>query len=86
MPVKQTTRRKPSAEGRALGNRIRALRQSKEWSLEELAERAALHSTYLSSLERGHRNPTLNVLVALARALSVSLPKLMDGIQEEVIK
>ncbi|MGH7942839.1 MAG: helix-turn-helix domain-containing protein [Limisphaerales bacterium] len=46
-----------------------------------MAERASLHSTYLSSLECGHRNPTLNVLAALARALSISLSKLLDGIE-----
>lgn len=73
-------RRKPSGASRALGNRVRALRTEKDWSLEELAHRAGMHVTYLSSVERGHRNPTLNMLVALAQALCVSLSELVDGI------
>ena len=81
MTVQQTARRKPGFASRALGRRVRALRQARQWSLEKLAERAGIHSTYLSSLERGYRNPTLNLLVALANALSVPLPKLMDGIE-----
>jgi transcriptional regulator with XRE-family HTH domain len=51
------------------------------WSLEELAERAGMHVTYLSSIERGHRNPTLNVIGSLASALGVSLPKLLAGVE-----
>lgn len=65
-----------------LGERVRALRKRKEWSLEALAERAGMHVTYLSSVERGHRNPTLNVLAALASALEVTLSALLDGMEE----
>lgn len=62
------------------GERVRVLRKGKEWSLEELAERAGMHVTYLSSVERGYRNPTLNVVAALASALSVTLSSLLKGI------
>ena len=40
---------------------------------EELAERANLHWTYLSDLERGRQSPTVDVVNRLARALGVSL-------------
>jgi transcriptional regulator with XRE-family HTH domain len=40
-----------------------------------------MHVTYLSSIERGHRNPTLNVMAALARAFSVSLAVLVEGVE-----
>jgi transcriptional regulator with XRE-family HTH domain len=67
--------------GKRLGKRIRTIRQRKAWSLEELAERAGMHVTYLSSIERGHRNPTLNVIGSLAAALGVSLSELLWGVE-----
>ncbi len=60
---------------------MRALRNERDWSLEELAHRAGMHVTYLSSIEHGHRNPTLNVMAALAKALSISLSGLVDGVE-----
>src|SRR5690242_11705539 len=59
-------RRDATKVGQKLGKRIRSIRQNKKWTLEMLAERAGMHVTYLSSIEHGHRNPTLNVLVSLA--------------------
>ena len=40
-----------------------------------------MHVTYLSSVERGHRNPTLNVIGAIARALGTSLADLVMGLE-----
>jgi transcriptional regulator with XRE-family HTH domain len=73
-------RRRATKLGQKLGKRIRSIRRHKEWTLESLAERAGMHVTYLSSLERGHRNPTFNVLCSLARGLSMSLSELLEGI------
>ena len=60
---------------------MRALRNERDWSLEELAHRAGMHVTYLSSIEHGQRNPTLNVMAALAKGLSISLSGLVDGVE-----
>jgi transcriptional regulator with XRE-family HTH domain len=75
-------RRGATKLGQKLGKRIRSIRQRKEWTLEMLAERAGMHVTYLSSIERGHRNPTLNVLASLARGLAVSLSDLLAGVEK----
>lgn len=75
-----SSRRTASTASRRLGDRIRALRKSAGLSQEALAERATIHSTYLSSLERGHRNPTLNVLVAISAALRVPITTLFDSL------
>ncbi len=74
-------RRGATSLGLRFGERVRAVRQRKAWSLEELAERAGMHVTYLSSIERGHRNPTLNVIGSLASALSLSLSELLTGVE-----
>jgi len=62
-----------------LGANIRQLRDQKNWSQEELAVRTGLHRTYISSLERGLRNPTIIVLEKIARAYNVPLTKLVEG-------
>lgn len=57
---------------------MQRLRQDQGWSQEELAERAGLHRTYVSGVERGVRNPTVTVLEKLARGLGVSMPDLVS--------
>ena len=59
------------------GVNLRRLRLAKEVSQEELAEIAGLHRTYVSSVERGERNVTLDTIQKLAKALGVSMAKLM---------
>lgn len=61
----------------ALGTAVRDLRIALGLSQEQLADRAHLHVTYLSGIERGLRNPSLDKLNALAAALDVSTLQLM---------
>lgn len=44
---------------------------------EALAEAAKLHPTYISMVERGVRNPTLDAAAKIASALKVPLPELI---------
>lgn len=53
------------------GRRLRELRQAKGWSQEDLAFKAGLHRTYVSSAERGERNVALLNIHRLAEALKV---------------
>ena len=64
-----------------LGYRIRYLRQQKGMSIEALALEAEINRNYLGDLERGTRNPTMAVLVKIARALSIDLAVLFEGIR-----
>jgi len=52
-------------------------------SQEKLAERAGLHPTYVSMIERGVRNATLDVAARIAKALKVELPKLIEEAQSK---
>jgi CheY-like chemotaxis protein len=47
-------------------------------SQEELADRAGLHRTYISDVERGMRNPSLESIAKLAQALDLTLPALFE--------
>jgi transcriptional regulator with XRE-family HTH domain len=65
----------------ALGQRVMELRERLGLSQEQLAERAGLHVTYISGIERGQRNPGLNNLASLARALRTPLPLLVADLR-----
>ena len=54
------------------GLRVRQLRLARHLSQEELADRSGLHPTYLSGIERGHRNVSLLNIHRLASALGVA--------------
>lgn len=59
------------------GHRVRELRNARGWSQEELADRADLHRTYISAVERGVRNPTITVIERIAKALNVRMAELV---------
>jgi transcriptional regulator with XRE-family HTH domain len=57
------------AHRRILGQNVRKYRQRLKWSQEKLAERADMHWTFISGVERGKHNISLDSLVRLAKAL-----------------
>lgn len=61
-----------------IGKQIKTLRQARDMSQEELAEKSSLNPKYLSGIERGKANPTLDVLTRLADALKVGVPELFN--------
>lgn len=61
-----------------LGRNVRRLREEKGWSQEDYADRAGIHRTYVSDIERGRRNPTITVVEKLARPLGVRAGALLD--------
>ena len=61
-----------------LGMAIKAERSLLDISQEELAYRAGLHRTYVSDLERGARNPSLDTIEKLAQALQLSVSSLFE--------
>ena len=59
------------------GKRLRELREAAGISQEKLAELSTLHRTYVSSVERGKRNISIENIERLALALDVSMRDLM---------
>lgn len=55
------------------GKHIAALRKSAGISQEELAFRCQLDRTYIGTLERGEKSPTLNTIAKLAQGLRVTM-------------
>lgn len=62
---------------RAIGRALRAERERRGWSQEELSGRADLDRTYLSGVERGERSPNLRTLVRVVAALDIPLSKVV---------
>lgn len=58
------------------GEIVRAKREQAGLSQEQFGERADLDRTYVSGVERGVRNPTLQVINRIAKALDVPLADL----------
>lgn len=65
---------------KAFGLRVRKLREALDWSQDQLAERADLHRTYISGLERGERNVSVLNILRLSSALKTTPGKLLDDI------
>jgi transcriptional regulator with XRE-family HTH domain len=64
-------------ESETIGQRLRARRVELGRTLAEVAEQSGLSLPYVSNLERGRGNPTLEALGALARALDIPLSSLL---------
>ena len=58
------------------GQKIRQIRDQKGVSQEKLALNAGLDRTYVSGIERGIRNPSLNNISKLAKGLGVAVKDL----------
>ncbi len=55
-----------------VGRNVRRIRQQKGLTQEQFAEISGFNQQYISSLERGTRNPTIITIYELATALGVS--------------
>jgi transcriptional regulator with XRE-family HTH domain len=62
---------------RVLGERVRDVRKERGFSQEKLAELADIHVNHLRRVELGQANPTYLVLLRLAKALDISLQRML---------
>jgi len=64
--------------GEVLCSRVRALRNKKGWTLEEMSTACGVSRSMLSEIERGRANPTLAVAYRIAQAFGLSLDELVE--------
>lgn len=62
-----------------VGKNIKTIREVKNWSQDRLADESGLHRTYLSGVERGIRNPTIETVHRISCALEVEVAKLFES-------
>jgi transcriptional regulator with XRE-family HTH domain len=61
-----------------LAERVKRYRTARGWSQEELAERANLHRTFVSQIERATKKSTIVTVDRIAKALEVRIGDLLD--------
>jgi len=66
-----------------IGSRIKEIRSKRGITQDQLSERMEINPKYLSSIERGKENPTLNTLLKLSESLEVSLDEVFSLVEIE---
>ena len=68
----------------ALGDRLRRLRHERGERLADTAERAGVSPQYLSEIERGLKEPSSEMIAAVAGALEVTLVELTAAVVDDL--
>lgn len=63
---------------------MRTLRQEAGMSQVVFGEKCGFYQTYLSRVENGHANPTLNAIEVIAASLGLSVFELFDRVREQM--
>lgn len=66
---------------RNVGARIRQCREKRQWTQDQLAERAELDRSYIAGIEAGLRNPSIKALTKIARGLGLTLSALLESVE-----
>lgn len=74
--ARETGENLPDPSPLNLGERVRELRKSRGWTLEQAARQAGLARSTLSKIENGQMSPTYEALKKLAVGLEISVPQL----------
>jgi transcriptional regulator with XRE-family HTH domain len=59
------------------GNKVRSEREKRGYSQETFAELVGVHRTYIGMIERAEKNITLRSIEKIAKALNLSVSKLL---------
>lgn len=70
----------------AIGAKVRAERQSREWTLDQLAEHSGVSRRMLINVEQGTANPSVTTLLRLSDALGIGLQALVAVPQSKPVK
>jgi transcriptional regulator with XRE-family HTH domain len=78
--------RSTSALAVAIGVRVRHERQSRHWTLDQLAQAAGVSRRMVVNVEQGAANPSVGTLLRISDALGVGLPALVEPPQPRPVK
>jgi len=85
LPTKNREQREPEPLWRdALGDRLRTLRHERGERLADTADRAGVSPQYLSEIERGLKEPSSEMIAAVAGALEVTLVELTAAVADDL--
>jgi len=87
LPTEPEPRQPPAAEPlwrEVLGQRLRAVRLGRQQTLAQTAGRAGISPQYLSEIERGRKEPSSEMIAALAGALGTTLTGLTEQVAGEL--
>lgn len=90
VPPREVSERKPAPAPEplwreALGERLRAHRTDRGETLAQTADRAGVSPQYLSEMERGLKEPSSEMIAAVAGALGLSLPDLVGDVARHLV-
>lgn len=60
-----------------LGENIRKVRTSVDWTQQQVADRAGMHVNYYARVERGEENPSFETLEKIMKALKIKSKEVM---------
>jgi len=66
------------------GQVLQEIRQERGLSQEQLGFESGYHRTYISLLERGRKNPSLNTIFQLAAALNVAPSEMLQQVEARI--
>lgn len=69
-----------------IGMRVKSERQARGWTLDQLAEAAAVSRRMVVNVEQGEVNPSVGTLLRLSDALGVGLPALVEPPERQTLK
>ena len=70
----------------AIGTRVKHERESRRWTLDQLAEAAGVSRRMLVNVEQGAANPSVGTVLRISDALGVGLPALVEPPQADTVK
>lgn len=69
---------------KSLGKVLAKYRTIAKISQEELADRAGIHRTYVSQIERGLKSPTLSILFEISKSLNTTASNLIAEVEQGI--
>ncbi len=76
---------KPVSLSVAFGQTVRSLRETQGWTQEAFADHCGFFRTYLSRIETGKANPTLNAIEVISLAVNLPVSELIARVERQQV-